>query len=213
MLKVHLGALESILPSSNTRIGNLESQLASKNSEFNVAAPEFELIECLLRFTQDETRLIWEQVPSQGPQLSEVEVARVAAEVAWATKDSNVLSLTTSESVLRGEVTQSPWCAEDLLDEVFRACLECDRDMENVFFERDVLQGRLFVTASQLLGAQSSLMIASERLEHYVGRSTASYLRLESLPLSLLSSFVDEVARLPSDRVAAHSTRLMGLLP
>lgn len=50
-----------------------------------------------------------------------------------------------------------------------------------------------------------------ERLEQHDGRSATNHLRAESMLLSSASSFMDSMARLASEEVAAHHARLMDL--
>lgn len=88
--------------SNDTRIGDLELPLASKSSEFDTAAAEFESTKFRLHFPEDAVSLFQDQVKSQKPWLREVECAQIALEVAWAAVESNVQSFTASESTLQG---------------------------------------------------------------------------------------------------------------
>lgn len=69
ILEVLVGSLEPTLSSGNTRIWELESPLAWKNSEFDAAAAELESTEPHLRFAEDGVSLMLDQVQSQEPQL------------------------------------------------------------------------------------------------------------------------------------------------
>lgn len=89
-----------------TRIGELESELPSKSSEFNVATAELDSTDCHLRLAEDAASLRWEQVQKQTPQFQEMEAARFAAESARAAPDSTIQLPTTLELSLWGEVCQ-----------------------------------------------------------------------------------------------------------
>lgn len=71
-LEVCLGAMESTLSTDNVRIGELESQFASKNPEFDAAAAELERIKRHPRFGKDAGRIKSDQLQSQGHQNSKV---------------------------------------------------------------------------------------------------------------------------------------------
>lgn len=88
------------------RIGDLELQLASNNVEFGSAAAELESTKRRFRLAQDADNVIQEQDQSQGPQLRDVEGARVAAEVAWAGAQSSIQLPTSSDPAFMGKVAQ-----------------------------------------------------------------------------------------------------------
>lgn len=104
ILEVHFGALKSTLLPNNSHIGKLEPQLASKNLEFDAPAAELESNKRRLHFAEDVASLMWEQFRSQRPQLRKVEPAHIAANAARAAAESNIQSVTVSESALQGEV-------------------------------------------------------------------------------------------------------------
>lgn len=84
-----------------------------------------------------------EQRQNQGPQLQQVEAVRVPAEAAQAGAESNFQALIASESALQGDVCQLARCVRELADKVARMGQECDRNVEDVLFQRDELQIRL----------------------------------------------------------------------
>lgn len=94
------------MSSNSTCIRELESKLASKNSELEAAKVELGSTERLPRFGEDAINLMQEKVQKQGPQLREVELAYVAAETLQAAAESNVHLLTASKSGLNGKVVQ-----------------------------------------------------------------------------------------------------------
>lgn len=59
-----------------------------------------------------------EHSQSPGHQLLEVEASSVAAKAAWTDAKLNVQSLTASESILRGEVSELAWRVGELGDSV-----------------------------------------------------------------------------------------------
>lgn len=76
--------------------------------------------------------------------------------------------------------------------------------MEDVIFERDDLQVKLDLAASQLSGACNALPVAREQLQQWWGRSALSHFRLESLLIGSVSGFVVKVARLVTDEGATY---------
>lgn len=79
-------------------------------------------------------------------------------------------------------------------DEVTSMRQQCDRKVEQVVSDRDILQVRLDSTALQLSGARNSLTEARERLGHLRRFSAASHLRPELLLASSVYRLVDRVA-------------------
>lgn len=57
-----------MLWSNNKCIGELESEIVQKNSNFDSAAAELELSERHFSFVQYAVSLMWVEVQSQGPQ-------------------------------------------------------------------------------------------------------------------------------------------------
>lgn len=140
-----------------------------------------------------------DQVQNQGPRLRAVEAECVAVEVAWAAAEFSGQSLTALKSSLQGEVGQLTRNKTEPGDEVGRMRRECECEVEDVPFKRLVLQVRLDLTASLLLGVCSSLTTVHERFEQHCGRLAASHWRLESLVVPLVSGFVDRVACLVNE--------------
>lgn len=170
ILEVLLGASESTFSSNNTRLCELESQLASRNSEFDAAGVELSLTERFLRFVQDVASLMCKEVQSQGQQHHKVEAVGAAAEVSRTAAESKVQCLTASESALRGEVEQLTQRVEKLSEKVSRMRQDCDLKVEDVLSECDDLQVRLNATAPQLWVVFSSLTMGREQLEQHFGR-------------------------------------------
>lgn len=104
--KICIGALESTLSSKNTRIGEPQSQPASKALELDAATAELEATEHHLRFAEGAGYRRRKQAQSHGLQLCEVGEASVAAKAVWAAAESNVQSLFASESVFWAKVGQ-----------------------------------------------------------------------------------------------------------
>lgn len=69
ILEERVGALKSTLSSTNARLGDLELQLALKNSDSDAAMVELEAAERGLRFAEDSVCLMREHVKNQGPQV------------------------------------------------------------------------------------------------------------------------------------------------
>lgn len=81
ILKSLIGALLSTLSYNNVHIGVLESHLASKNSELDVAASKLKSTEQFLRSAENASSLMWEQVVgAQGPQLCDEEAVHFGPE-------------------------------------------------------------------------------------------------------------------------------------
>lgn len=85
---------------------------------------------------------------------------------------------------------------------------ECHCKVKDVLYKRDGLQLRLEWTASELSVVRNSLMAVRERIEQHCRLFSAGHLRLEPLLVTPDSSFVDMVACLVSDEMAAHWRRL-----
>lgn len=98
--------LESMLSSNNTRIGELESQILSKNSELDAVLAELRSDKLRLCFAEGAVIFIREQVQYQGHQLRKVEADCVAAKAKRTAAEFNVKSLTVSESVSQVDVIQ-----------------------------------------------------------------------------------------------------------
>lgn len=63
--------------------------MCQKKSEYDADTAELESAERRLRFDEDAARLMPEQAENQRPRLHDVEAARVAAEAARASTQSN----------------------------------------------------------------------------------------------------------------------------
>lgn len=83
--------------------------------------------------------------------------------------------LTGSKSVLRGEVNSLAGIEAGLVDEVAGMRKDCDLTAEDALFERDSLEVRLHLKASQLSGFGNSWKVASERPEQHRGRLAARF--------------------------------------
>lgn len=94
--EVLVGVSESTLSSSTSCIGELELQLASKNSDVDAAMAQLEGTERRLQIAEDAANLKQMQVQSQGPQVCEVEPARIGTKATWAAAESNIQLLTRS---------------------------------------------------------------------------------------------------------------------
>lgn len=66
-MKVHVNTLELTLSCCNARVWELESQISSKNSEFDAAATELELMERRLCLAQDVITHMGEYGQNKGP--------------------------------------------------------------------------------------------------------------------------------------------------
>lgn len=151
----------------------------SKNSEFDASAMELSATGLRLPFVEDAFSIMWEHVQSQGPQLHDVEVPCIAANVAQAAVESNVQSLTASKSTSQDEIEPVTGQGVELCGEVAMMGQDCDGKVEDVLSERDSLQARLDATASKLLEDRSSVTAAREGLEKHRKRSAASNLRFK----------------------------------
>lgn len=71
---------------------------------------------------------------------------------------------------------------------------------------------RLDPTPSKLSGINWSSKAVRQRLEQHCGRLTASHLRIKSLLATSVPGFIDRVAYLVGDEVAAHHVRFMDVV-
>lgn len=126
ILKVSVVAFKRTLSSKDMHIEEVDPRLASKNSEFIAATTELESTKLRLRFAEDVVSLMRKHVQNQGTQVRKVETARIAAEAARATAESDVQSHTASESALRGEVGYLTRCVVKLGDQVARMGQWCE---------------------------------------------------------------------------------------
>lgn len=157
-----VGALESTLVSTNSRTGEVESQLASRNSELTVAADNLSSNERCLRFAEDAVEVMRKQVQGHGPQLHGLEYARATAESARVAAECTIHSLALSDLAVPGNSDRLRQHLNEQREEIVIVRQDSDCKVEEVFFARVGLQGRLVVTASQLLNARNSLMLALE---------------------------------------------------
>lgn len=81
-VEVHVGSLVMTLSFIISRIGELESELASNNSELDATTARLDSTQSCLRFAKDAVSLRGQHIQHQGPQLREVEAAFVVAEAA-----------------------------------------------------------------------------------------------------------------------------------
>lgn len=126
ILKGRVEVLASTFLCYNRKLGELEFQLASCNSEPGTAVVELKSTKCLSHYTEAVVGLVREQFQNPGTQIRKLEAARIAAESLWGAANSNSLSLTASETALQGEVEQLAWGANKLGGEVAMMRRECD---------------------------------------------------------------------------------------
>lgn len=88
-------------------------------------------------------------------------------------------------------------------EENARICEKCDCRVEEVILEHDGLEVHLDSSGLVLLGAPNALTRSRKRFEQHRRRSTASKLCTESLIKSSVCGFVDWVAHLVNEEVAA----------
>lgn len=80
ILEVRVGALESTLSCYNMQVGEVESRLASNNSDSDSAEAELESTKRRLRFHEGGDILMQEPVRNQGLQTHGLEASCVPAE-------------------------------------------------------------------------------------------------------------------------------------
>lgn len=93
--EVRVGAPDSTLSSSSTHVRNLDSPIASNNSDFDSSVGELFSTKHRLGLAEDAISLMDEQVQSQGPWLHKVEAPHVAAKAMQGAVESNAQSSTT----------------------------------------------------------------------------------------------------------------------
>lgn len=86
---------------------------------------------------------------------------------------------------------------------------ECARKVEDVLSERYGLQRCLNSPDLKLLGAGNTLTVAHKQLWQHRESLTASRFWLESLLISLLSRFINRLARLVKDEEHAYRERVL----
>lgn len=134
LLRVRVSALHSTLSSNNNEFGELESQIASKNSDSNAPEAEVELPERRIRFAEDAASLVRKHTQTKGPQLCEVEASCVVAEVAQGAAESSFQLINASESAFKQEVPQLSRGVGKLGDEVAKIRQENKCKMGDVVF-------------------------------------------------------------------------------
>lgn len=135
-------------------------------------------------------------------------MARVAAETTREATESNVKSLTPSESALEGDVSQLSQRVGELGDELAKMRQRGNFKVQDVIYELVGLRMLLDSTASQLSAIGRPLTAARERLKQHRGRLAPGHMGVEALLASSVSGLVDRVTRLVSNEVASHRARL-----
>lgn len=93
-----VSALQSTLTSNNTRLWAFSSQVASEKTELDEPVMELSSTVRHACFSEDAASTIGDLLSSQEPQLSELKATNVPAKGMQAAGDSNVHSLTATES-------------------------------------------------------------------------------------------------------------------
>lgn len=93
-----------------------------------------------------------EQHQSQGPHLGELEAAFVAANETQAVAESNVQSITASESALHGENGQITRCVKEREVELSKMRQKNHHKVKDVLFGLDGLQVHLTSTGLSIRG-------------------------------------------------------------
>lgn len=134
ILKGPVGALDSTLLPSNKQLGNLESQLAVKVSDFDKAAADLSSTERNPGLAECVASLIWKQAQSARSRLCKVESPCSAVKAARAPLESSFQTLTIFKSASRCGVEQLVRQIENLKGEVTRRRQNYDGKVMDLIF-------------------------------------------------------------------------------